>query len=108
MKKTVWLVYNDREYYNGGADPLLVCHGEQDANRAAERINAFARRLRERTDALQVFADGISDEEHGRRWEKRRAMLQRARWPLGLKRGEHDSLDLDAKAMPLPFAREVA
>lgn len=105
--KTVWLVYNNRAYYDGGADPLLVCNGEQDANRAAERINAFARRLRERIDALQVFADEISDEEHGRRWEKRRAMLQRARWPFGLKRDECASLDLNAEAMPLHFVREV-
>lgn len=104
--KTVWLVYNNREYYDGGADPLLVCHGEQAANRAAQRINAFAQRLRERIDALQVFADEISEEEHGRRWEKRRSMLQRARWPFGLKRDECDNLNLDAKAMSLPFVRE--
>lgn len=104
--KTVWLVYNSREYYDGGADPLLVCRGEQTANRAAERINAFARRLRERIDALQVFANEISEEEHGRRWEKRRAMLQRARWPFGIKRDECESLDLEVKAMPLPFVRE--
>lgn len=106
--KTVWLVYNNREYYDGGVDPLLMCHSEQDASRAAERINAFARRLRERIDTLEVFADGISEEEHERRWEKRRSMLQRARWPFCLKRDECASLDLEVKAMPLPFVREVA
>ncbi len=105
--RTVWLVYNNREYYDGGVDPLLVCLGEQDANRAAERINAFARRLRERIDALQVFANEISEEEHARRWDKRRNMLQRARWPFGIKRDECESLDLYAQAMPLPFVREV-
>lgn len=106
--KAVWLVYNVRDYYDGGADPLLVCDCEQGANRAAERINAFARRLRERIDALQVFANEISEEEHARRWEKRRNMLKRARWPFGIKRDECESLDLEVKAMSLPFVREVS
>lgn len=105
--KAVWLVYIERDYYDGGADPLLVCDCEQAANRAAERINAYARRLRERIDALQVFADEISEEEHARRWEKRRNMLQRARWPFGIKRDECESLVLDVKAMSLPFVRGV-
>jgi len=106
--KTIWLVCNSREYYDGGDEVLLACPTETAAKRAAERIDAFARRLRERVDALDVFADGISDDEHGRRWEKRRAMLQRARWPLGLKRGEYASIELTVTTMPVHFVQEVA
>lgn len=108
MKKTVWIVYDAREYYDGGADMLMACPTEQAAKRAAERINAFARRLRERVDALDALADGLSDDEYERRWNKRKAMLQRARWPFGLKRGEFESLDLDVRYGALPFVQKVS
>lgn len=106
--KTVWLVYDAREHYDGGADALMACPTEQAAKRAAERINAFARRLRERVGALDALANGLSDEEYEHRWNKRRAMLQRARWPFGLKRGEYESLDLDVRFVPLRFVQKVA
>lgn len=108
MKKTVWIVYDAREPYDGGADVLLACPSEDAANRAAVLINAFARRLRERIAALDMFADGISDDEHGRRWERHLAIRRRARWPLGVKRGEFDSIDLTVKTIAVLFVQEVA
>lgn len=106
--KSIWLVCDSREYYDGGDDVLLACTTENEALRAAVRINGFARRLRERIDALDVFASGISGEEHARRWEKRRAILQRARWPLGIKRSEHESIDLNITTRPLLFVQKVS
>jgi hypothetical protein len=58
--------------------------------------------------AHDALADGLSDEEYEHRWNKRRAMLQRARWPFGLKRGEYESLDLDVRFVPLRFVQKVA
>ena len=75
---------------------------------ARARAFAFARRLRERVGALDALANGLSDEEYEHRWNKRRAMLQRARWPFGLKRGEYESLDLDVRFVPLRFVQKVA
>lgn len=105
--KNIWLVYDAREPYAGGADALMACPTEQAAKHAAERINAFAQRLRERVDAVDALADGLSDDEYERRWNKRRTMLQRARWPFGLKRGEFESLDLDVRYGALPFVQKV-
>lgn len=106
--KTIWLVYDERAYYDGGPDVLLACPSEDAAKRAAVLIDAFARSLRERIDALDVFADDISDDELGRRWEKHHAIRRRARWPLGVKRDEFTSIDLTVKTMAVPFAQEVA
>jgi hypothetical protein len=85
----------------------MACPTEPAAKCAAERISAFARRLNERVEALDALADGLSDDEYERRWNKRRTLLQRARWPFGLKRGEYESLDLDVRVGPLLFVQKV-
>lgn len=105
--KNIWLVYYSRPSYDGGDQVLLACASEKLAKRVAERINAFARRLRERVEAIDVNAYGISNEEFERRWENRRTLLQRARWPLGLKRDDSDDLDFAAATRPLPLVQEV-
>jgi hypothetical protein len=82
MKKTVWIVYDARDPYNGGADVLMACPTEPAAKCAAERISAFARRLNERVEALDALADGLSDDEY-------------------------ESLDLDVRVGPLLFVQKV-
>ena len=106
MKKPVFLVYEPGESYDGGMEPLLVCLTEQTAKHAAEQIAAFAARLKHRVDALDVWEEGIPHEEHDRRWAKRTHILQRARWPFGVKRDECSTLNIAAKVMQLPFAQK--
>ena len=106
-KKPVFLVYEPGESYDGGMEPLLVCSTEQAAKHAADQITAFAARLKHRIDALDVWEDGIPDEEYGRRDAKRAQILQKARWPFGIKRDAYSTLDIAAKVMQLPFALKV-
>ncbi|UCU92656.1 hypothetical protein [Hydrogenophaga taeniospiralis] len=108
MKKPVFLVYEPGESYDGGMEPLLVCSTEPAATHAADQITAFAARLKHRVDALDVWEEGIPDEEYARREAKRTHILQRARWPFGVKRSEYSTLDIAAKVMQLPFAQKVA
>lgn len=106
--RTVYLVYRQREYYDGGMQPYMVFGDEPEATQAAEKMNGFHRRLRERIERLDVFEDGISDDEYGRRSDKRQRMLDRARWPFGISL-TYDINDVGpiVAVMPLP-ARGVS
>lgn len=83
MKKA-WVVVRPCLDYEDSLSVIAVAMTKDDADAAADRINAFFQALRGRLEKMpDPFAHEISDEEHERRWDARQKVISRARWPYG-------------------------
>lgn len=80
-----WLVIRPIQGWEDSMDMLLAAPTRSIAEDCADRINAFMESLRLRLARLpDPFEDGISDEEHSDRWDRRQRMITSARWPYGI------------------------
>lgn len=93
MKRHVWLVYRPAHGYEESIENYFACATKAAAQAAADRMNAFLERLAKR---LPDIDDGDADwtEEWQARYDRREAMLNKARWPFGV--DLRNDLDLGA------------
>lgn len=103
---TAWLVYEERDVYDGGGiAPLLVAESETLAAQAKADIERAIELVRRRLDRMPNPDDqGLSDDEWSYRFEARNKMLERVRWPHRIKRHAW-AWDFTVSVMPLNFAR---
>jgi hypothetical protein len=95
--KQMWLVYTPAERYESSVQPHLICPDQETANACKNKINQFVKSLVNRLPDMDV--DG--DDWYSKNWDKRTAMLGKARWPYCINR-EYDLNDpVDIK--PIPF-----
>ena len=104
---TTWLVYEEREVYDGGMVPLLVTETKALADQAKADIERAIEQVRGRLNRMpDPDEQGISDEEWTARFEARSNMLERFRWPHRIKRDTW-AWDFAVRVMRLPFATEA-
>lgn len=78
----VWLVYRPVHDYEESETPYFVCLTEQEAKACADKMNSFLDRLAKRLPSTDN--SGEWTEEWQARWDRRQAILDKARWPFGI------------------------
>lgn len=81
----VWIVYRPVLNYEESIRNYLAFANEQDAQRAAQRINDFfadfCRRLERLPDPNE---HGISNDEFSKRFDRHQDVINKAKWPFGI------------------------
>ncbi|KTT21872.1 hypothetical protein [Pseudacidovorax intermedius] len=83
MKKA-WVIVRPVIGYEDSLEVVAAALTKGEADAAARRVNAFFHSLQKRLARMpDPFEDGISDEEHSDRWDRRHKAITGARWPFG-------------------------
>ena len=83
MKK-VWVIVRPVMDYEDSLGVVAAARNKAEAQAGAKRVNAYFHAMRKRLARMpDPFEDGISDEEHSDRWDRRHKAITGARWPFG-------------------------
>jgi hypothetical protein len=99
--KQMWLVYTPGERDERSEEPRLICPDEATANACKNKINEFIERL---VDRLPDLHENDVDEWQ-KKWDKRKAILAKVRWPYGVKFDDYEICRYGdvVQVKPVPF-----
>lgn len=103
--KQMWLVYSPVERYESSEVPHLICPDEVTAAACKDTINNFINRLAGR---LPSISSDLDDAVYFAKIQKKNAMLDKAKWPYGIRFDEYDLSEfgkvVQIKALPFKGA----
>lgn len=86
--KQMWLVYSPAERYESSEVPHLICPDYASAVAFKDTINAFINSLAKRLPSIS--SSDLDDDVWNANFQKRNTMIDKARWPYGIKFDEYE------------------
>lgn len=94
--KQMWLVYTPAYAYESSEQPHLICPDEGTANTCRDKINGYVERLKERLPDMHEKDEA----KYFKNWDKRTAILAKAKWPYGISREYELNEPVEVKSIP--------